>query len=116
MPNNAIPGINNPVQANSESGVQQTTHGGHQDDHGPEAGRHDADAPAAGVYSGAADATQSSRDPEGGAPGRSAGSADQKDHRQKTNPWYADDRLGLVVAGLLVAGVLVVAWAVHRKE
>lgn len=31
-------------------------------------------------------------------------------------PWYQDDRVGLVVSGLVVVGVLVVAWYLHRDD
>lgn len=31
-------------------------------------------------------------------------------------PWYQDDRVGLAISGLVVAGVLVVAWYLHRND
>lgn len=31
-------------------------------------------------------------------------------------PWYDDDRFGLAVSGVVIIGVLVAAWYVHRDE
>ncbi|NHU85976.1 hypothetical protein GWK18_10345 [Kocuria sp. JC486] len=40
----------------------------------------------------------------------------ESEHSQKNNPWYADDRIGLVAAALVIVGVLVVARVVHRND
>ena len=32
------------------------------------------------------------------------------------SPWYDDDRFGLAVSGIVIIGVLVAAWYVHRAD
>lgn len=49
--------------------------------------------------------------------GSSAGTSGRGGRALSTQgPWYQDDRLGLVASGLVVVGVLVAAWYLHRDD
>lgn len=49
---------------------------------------------------------------------RGADSADRSGGRRSAgrSPWYDDDRFGLAVSGIVIIGVLVAAWYVHRAD
>ena len=49
---------------------------------------------------------------------RTAASASGRGRRvlSTQGSWYQDDRVGLVVSGLVVVGVLVAAWYLHRDD
>lgn len=132
MPHNPIPGKDDHIQTNPNSGIQNTTHKGDHGDRNPQQS-HQRELSETGVElqvdphtgepltAAAAGTAQSTEDVEGGAAvgehswvrpqGASAPRADQD-----SQPWYADDRIGLVIAGLVVVGVLAAAWAVHRDD
>ncbi|MDO5618179.1 hypothetical protein [Kocuria sp.] len=137
MPHNPIPGHDQHQQANPNSGLQNTVHKEHQssddssplDVNAPDSAGQDSHASAqqehtkdrGASYAGAAEVSQTSRDPDGGAPvkgndwNRPAGSNPPR-RDQSANHWTEDDRVGLVVAGAVVALVLLAAWAAHRND
>lgn len=47
---------------------------------------------------------------------RGAAAADRSGRGTGRSPWYDDDRFGLAVSGLVIVGVLVAAWYVHRAD
>lgn len=137
MPHNPIPGHDQHEQANPNSGLQNTVHQGHEPgDNPPAAGHSKVDGTGqdrhvshneghakddSAAYAGAAEVSQSARDADGGAPVkgnawvRPEGSKPPQ-QGQGANAWYEDDRVGLVVAGAVVALVLMAAWAAHRND
>ncbi|NKE08428.1 MULTISPECIES: hypothetical protein [Kocuria] len=137
MPHNPIPGHDQHEQANPNSGLQNTVHKGHEPGSNPDspgvnavdnAGQdrhvshnegHAKDRGAS--YAGAAEVSQTSRDADGGAPVKGNSWVRPEGFKppqygQEANAWYADDRVGLVVAGAVVALVLLAAWAAHRND
>lgn len=48
--------------------------------------------------------------------GARGAAADRSGRGNGRSPWYDDDRFGLAVSGLVIVGVLVAAWYVHRAD
>lgn len=132
MPHNPIPGQDEHQQANPNSGIQNTVHKGHQsgshqdstgeqDLNGAGSQRNGTTADPSSAFASTSAASASGHDAGEGA--RVKGNtwvrpSDSEPPRaaQGSSSWYDDDRIGLVVAGIVIVGVLVAAWAVHRND